>query len=290
MIHNVLLITRDGRRVFHRQYWPVEVTGDNLHEFVATLNQLQHQIGPAVDIPIHVRGMKFLYTEVGPHLLLVFGADPGDDDAPIRECFTKARDILLKYYSAEIDAYLAKPRPDFQGFNKFRQDLDRIVVTMLKICFLGQGGVGKSSMLKLLTSPSIPGVYEPTVTVDIAPSLPGVRFGPYELAVWDFAGQDRFRSLWPYYLRNADAVLLVTDSTLKNTLETRDILQTVRKESPSAIVWAIANKQDLPGALAPALVQRILGVQTYGLVAIDPRYREVLYKILLGAVAEATTD
>jgi hypothetical protein len=64
----------------------------------------------------------------------------------------------------------------------------------------------------------------------------------------------------------------------------------VRKESPSAIVWAIANKQDLPGALAPSLVQRVLGVQTYGLVAIDPRYREVLYKILLGAVAEATTD
>ena len=289
MIHNVLLITRDGRRAFHRQYWSVEITSDILQEFVNTLNQLQREIGPSVDIPIHVQGMKFLYVDAGPHLLLVFGADAGDDDPPIRERLTKARALLFKNYSREIDTYIAKPEPGFQGFEKFRQDLDSIVVTMLKICLLGQGGVGKSTMLKLLTSPSIPGVYVPTVAVDIE-KLQGVRFGPYELTVWDFAGQDKFRSLWRYYLRNADAVLLVTDSTLKNVLETRDILEIVRKESPSAIVWAIANKQDLPGALAPTLVQRILGVQTYGLVAIDPRYREVLYKILLGAVAEATTD
>ena len=82
----------------------------------------------------------------------------------------------------------------------------------------------------------------------------------------------------------------MTDSTLKNVLATRDILEVVRKNASSAIVWAIANKQDLPGALSAKLVQRILGVQTYGLVAIDPRYREVLFKVLVGAVAEATSD
>ncbi|MFX1562155.1 MAG: ADP-ribosylation factor-like protein [Promethearchaeota archaeon] len=289
MIHNILIITQDGRRAFHRQYWSVEITQELIQEFLATYKQLQKEIGLQVDLPIHVRGMKFLYASIGTHLLLVFCADAGDEDHPIRERLDKAQKMLIEKFGHEIDGYISNPQPGSKSFEGFGGVLDNIVVAMLKICLLGQGGVGKSTMVKLLTSTSIPGVYLPTVAVDIE-KLKGVRFGPYELIIWDFAGQDKFRSLWRYYLRNADAVLLVTDSTLKNILETRDILEIVRKESPSAIVWAIANKQDLPNALTPKLVQRILGIRTYGLVAIDPRYRESLYNILLGAVAEATSE
>ncbi|MFX0168100.1 MAG: ADP-ribosylation factor-like protein [Candidatus Hodarchaeota archaeon] len=289
MIHNVFIMTRDGRIAYHRQYWPVDITPEDRQEFIATYKQFESELGPTVDLPIHVKNIKFLYTDAGTNLLLVFGVDISDEDVKIQEHLKKARELLVEKFGHEIDAYIQTPVPAGKAFLGFGKELDAVIVTMLKVCLLGQGGVGKSTMLKLLTADSIPGEYFPTIAVDIE-TLKGVRFGPYELAVWDFAGQDRFRSLWNYYLRNADAVLLVTDSTLKNVLETRDILEVVRKNAPSAIVWSIANKQDLPGALAPKLVQRILGVQSYGLVAIDPRYRETLYKIIMGAVAEATTD
>ena len=289
MIHNVFIMTREGRMAFHRQYWSVDITTEDRQEFVATYKHFEKDLGSTVDLPIHVKNIKFIYTDAGTHLLLVFAVDISDEDEKIRELLKKTRELLIDKYGHEIDAYIQKPTPLGQAFQGFEKELDSVIVTMLKICLLGQGGVGKSTMLKLLTADSIPGEYYPTIAVDIE-TLQGVRFGPYELAVWDFAGQDRFRSLWNYYLRNADAVLLVTDSTLKNVLETRDILEIVRKNAPACIAWAIANKQDLPGALAPKLVQRILGVQAYGLVAIDPRYRETLYKIILGAVAEATTD
>ncbi len=289
MIHNVYIMNREGRIAFHRQYWAVDITTEDREEFLNTYKHFESELGSKVDLPIHVKNIKFLYTDAGTHLLLVFAVDISDEDEKIKESLKKTRELLISKFGHEIDAYIQTPLPLGQAFKGFEKELDNVIVTMLKICLLGQGGVGKSTMLKLLTADSIPGDYYPTIAVDIE-TLQGVRFGPYELAVWDFAGQDRFRSLWNYYLRNADAVLLVTDSTLKNVLETRDILEIVRKNAPSSIVWAIGNKQDLPGALAPKLVQRILGVQAYGLVAIDPRYREVLYKIILGAVAEATTD
>ena len=289
MIHNVYLMTREGRLAFHRQYWSVDISTEERQEFLNTYKHFESELGGQVDLPIHVKNIKFIYSEAGTHLLLVFAVDMSDEDEKIKDTLKKARELLISKFGHEIDSYIQKPVPLGEGFKGFAAELDNVIVTMLKICLLGQGGVGKSTMLKLLTADSIPSDYYPTIAVDIE-TLQGVRFGPYELAVWDFAGQDRFRSLWNYYLRNADAVLLVTDSTLKNVLETRDILEIVRKNSPSSIVWAIGNKQDLPGALAPKLVQRILGVQSYGLVAIDPRYREVLYKIILGAVAEATTD
>ncbi len=289
MIHNVFIMTRDGRIAFHRQYWSVDISAEDRQEFLATYKHFEKELGSSVDLPIHVKNTKFLYADAGTHLLLVFAVDISDEDEKVKDTLKKTRELLIEQFGNEIDSYIQSPVPQGQAFQGFAKELDNVIVTMLKICLLGQGGVGKSTMLKLLTADSIPGEYYPTIAVDIE-TLQGVRFGPYELAVWDFAGQDRFRSLWNYYLRNADAVLLVTDSTLKNVLETRDILEIVRKNAPSSIAWAIANKQDLPGALAPKLVQRILGVQAYGLVAIDPRYREVLYKIILGAVAEATTD
>ncbi len=287
MIHNVFILTKTGRRVFHRQYWSIDITNEIIQEFLITLTALQTEIGPSVDLPIHVSQVKFLYSAIGEKLILVFAVDSSDDEASIRELINRTQQLLLGKYQHEVESYLSSPHQNaFQGF---ASELDDVIVTMLKICLLGQGGVGKSTMLKLLTGAVIDGIYVPTVAVDVE-KLQGVRFGPYELVVWDFAGQERFRSLWGYYLRNADAVLLVTDSTLRNVLATRDILEMVRKNASSAIVWAIANKQDLPGALSAKLVQRILGVQTYGLVAIDPRYREVLFKVLVGAVAEATGD
>ncbi len=287
MIHNVFILTLTGQRVFHRQYWSIDITNEVIQEFLITLTALQTEIGPNVELPIHVSQTKFLYSAIGDKLLLTFAVDTSDDEASIRELINRTQQLLLGKFRHEVESYLSNPRPS--AFEGFASELDDVIVTMLKICLLGQGGVGKSTMLKLLTGATIDGIYVPTVAVDVE-KLQGVRFGPYELVVWDFAGQERFRSLWGYYLRNADAVLLVTDSTLKNVLATRDILEMVRKNASSAIVWAIANKQDLPGALSAKLVQRILGVQTYGLVAIDPRYREVLFKVLVGAVAEATGD
>lgn len=69
---------------------------------------------------------------------------------------------------------------------------------------------------------------------------------------------------------------MVTDSTLENVLNSKDIVDLIRRKEIVAEVVAIANKQELLGALSPALVQRILGVKTYGMVSIDTENRETL--------------
>ncbi|MFX1566557.1 MAG: ADP-ribosylation factor-like protein, partial [Promethearchaeota archaeon] len=195
MIHNVFLMTRDGRLAFHRQYWSVDISAEERQEFLSTYKHFETELGSQVDLPIHVKNIKFIYTDAGTNLLLVFAVDMGDEDEKIKDTLKKARALLISKFGHEIDAYIQKPVPLGDGFKGFAAELDNVIVTMLKICLLGQGGVGKSTMLKLLTADSIPGDYYPTIAVDIE-TLQGVRFGPYELAVWDFAGQDRFRSLW----------------------------------------------------------------------------------------------
>jgi signal recognition particle receptor subunit beta len=66
---------------------------------------------------------------------------------------------------------------------------------------------------------------------------------------------------------------LVTDSTLENVLQSKDILEFLKEHDSLSDVVVIANKQDLPGALQPSIVQRLLNMKTFGLVAIDPNDR-----------------
>ena len=60
-------------------------------------------------------------------------------------------------------------------------------------------------------------------------------------------------------------------------------------ECITGMVRYSANKQDLGGALQPHLVQRILGVKSYGLTAIDPNDRIKALDIIRASL-ERTVD
>jgi len=152
----------------------------------------------------------------------------------------------------------------------------------VKVVFLGLPSVGKTSIITLLSENRVVKSYDPTVGVDFG----SLSIGECEVCMWDFAGQDRFRFLWDDFVRGAKVIFAVSDSTPKNVLQTKKIIDEL-KEKTDALIIGIANKQDLPGAMKPNQVESILGVPTYGMVAIDPRKRVKMYSILRQALEEA---
>ncbi|NOR38880.1 MAG: hypothetical protein GQ580_04755, partial [Candidatus Thorarchaeota archaeon] len=66
----------------------------------------------------------------------------------------------------------------------------------------------------------------------------------------------------------------------------RDILKLIRRDAPKVPVFALANKQDLPNAMKPEVVGKILGVPTYPMVAIDENRRDEMLSILMTAAAQ----
>jgi len=96
------------------------------------------------------------------------------------------------------------------------------------------------------------------------------------------AGQDRFTPLWPMLLKGTNVILLVTDSTVENVIQTkRAFIKLIQKARPEAIVIGIANKQDLPKAMSAPLVKKVLGVdEVYSICAIDPSERKKLKQII----------
>ncbi|MEM3588087.1 MAG: ADP-ribosylation factor-like protein, partial [Candidatus Jordarchaeaceae archaeon] len=169
-------------------------------------------------------------------------------------------------------------------FEQFKVIADDILFPFFKMVILGQGGVGKTSLLKLIIGETPDSAYIPTIGVDVKE----FDFEPKNtrLVFWDFSGQPRYRKLWQPFLEGADVAILVTDSKAESLPETRGILQMIRAEKPDTIIILIANKQDLPDALPPQEIEKQLGLPAHGFIATDPTYREKILQLLKKAISD----
>ena len=151
-----------------------------------------------------------------------------------------------------------------------------LLSTKQKICFIGEGGVGKTSLLSLLNGREVPRERIPTVGLEVEDSLLSGK----NCSIWDLGGQKRFKFMWQDFLRGAGLAVIVCDSTKANVEKTRDIYDRFERSLGTKII-AIANKQDLPGALSAREVQKKLGgLKTYGMSAIRPELQQRMKEIL----------
>lgn len=152
---------------------------------------------------------------------------------------------------------------------------------LAKLTLIGYPATGKTTLAKLLAQNEIDRLYFPTHGLD----LKTVKFDDYILRLWDLGGQQSYLKTYSSdYLLGSDIVFIVTDSTPRNVLNSRELINYVchfvGKDCP---IIAIANKQDLvkkEGRMDHKRVKDILHVKTYGLTAIDPSERMKLMNII----------
>ena len=151
-----------------------------------------------------------------------------------------------------------------------------MLTTKSKICFLGEGGVGKTSLVSLLQGKKIEKERIPTVGLEVDDSTLNEK----KCSIWDLGGQERFRFMWQDFLKGTGLTVLVTDSTEDNVQKTKEIYERFSRFIGSKII-VIANKQDLPGALnANTVKNKLGGIKTYEMSAIRKELRDRLRQIL----------
>ena len=151
-----------------------------------------------------------------------------------------------------------------------------MLTTKQKICFIGEQSVGKSSLLSLLQGREVSYERIPTVGLEVEDSV----LNDKNCSIWDLGGQKRFKFMWQDFLRGAGLAVIVCDSTKKNVEKTKEIYDRFERSLGMKII-AIANKQDLPGALTAQEVQKKLGgLKTYGMSAIRPELKQRMKEIL----------
>lgn len=73
---------------------------------------------------------------------------------------------------------------------------------------IGDGGVGKTSLITRFTDDSFVGSYTATIGVDFKSKCFNYDGKTVKLQIWDTAGQERFRNITQAYYRGAAGILL----------------------------------------------------------------------------------
>jgi len=117
---------------------------------------------------------------------------------------------------------------------------------LFKIVIVGDGGVGKSTMVQRLTT----GQFIPqkiTIGTDLA--MHNVNIDEKisaNLQIWDFAGERRFRLFLPNYARGATGCLLCYDITRRSSFDNLDEwYQIVINNADNPVFILVGEKADL---------------------------------------------
>ncbi|MHA2026783.1 MAG: Rab family GTPase [Candidatus Thorarchaeota archaeon] len=118
-----------------------------------------------------------------------------------------------------------------------------------KVCLIGDGYVGKTSIRRKYIGEGFRSNYIPTLGVDFAQKYTTTKEGDARLVIWDIAGQTQFQSLRKRYYEGCSGLILVYsvvdresfDNASKWLVEAHGYM----KEIPSLTI--VANKVDLRG-------------------------------------------
>ncbi|MBD3194726.1 MAG: GTP-binding protein [Candidatus Lokiarchaeota archaeon] len=120
----------------------------------------------------------------------------------------------------------------------------------IKAILLGTGGVGKTSLVNVLTGDDAPERYMPTIGSNIKRKDYKIKSMDYlvSVSVWDFGGQRSFNPLNPVVFSNVDIAFLLFDlSQPDRTLEEikNYYIPKLMERSEECITFLIGNKLDL---------------------------------------------
>ncbi len=278
MIHNVLLIDKvDGSVVTRTRFWKIDFTDSDIQEFLTGWRDLHSTEGLSADTPVYVGPHKVFHGGVDNELVLMFVTDGRDEERTIKHKMREGASRISTALRGNSIGYIRDNLEDILG---------ELIFTRFKVSYVGSGGVGKSTLLRLLFGREpAPGGYVPTINVAVD-SSETIQFGTFLVTVWDFAGQAVFQDLWQFYFAGTDVIFLVTDSSFRNVMQTKTLLRTIKKEAPAVPLFIIANKQDLPESMRGEKIQRLLGAPTFSMVATDKTRREEFIRLMLEVAAK----
>ncbi|MHA1269492.1 MAG: ADP-ribosylation factor-like protein [Candidatus Helarchaeota archaeon] len=281
MIHHIYVIRgSDGKTLYHKSYGAIKVDENLVSVFLSATSTFVGAMSEG-EIKSVVSGrLKFVYTG-SKGILFAFCADMEDDELGLRERLKRARDSFIEDFYMKLATWDGNPA----FFEPYTQVLEKILMGIIKIALVGFGGVGKTTILNLMRGSDIPIEYNPTIAIDVK-RLDGLS-SRYEIIIWDFAGQERYTPLWTFLLRGTNIVFLVTDSTVENVVSTKKVyLKVIKSRKEKILTFCLANKQDMPRAMKPKLIEKLLGIPTFEMVAINPTFHDNIKSIIRHAIEE----
>jgi small GTP-binding protein len=282
LIHSIYVIRGDGKTLFEKNFGAIKIDESLVSVFLSALTSFTGAMPDGSIKSVASGRLKFVYTVDNKRdLIHVFCADQEDDELGLHQRIKRVKDVFAEEQYAKLATWDGKSK---DIWNDFEASIEKILSGIIKIALVGFGGVGKTTILNLMRGTDIPIEYNPTIAVDVKKLDVSAT---YDVIIWDFAGQERYTPLWTFLLRGTNIVLLVTDSTVENVVSTKRVyLNVIKKRKQDLLTFCLCNKQDLPRAMRPKLIERMLNVPCYAMVAINPTFRDEIMSLITQSIDE----
>lgn len=118
--------------------------------------------------------------------------------------------------------------------------------TQVKLCLIGDGGVGKTTFVKKLANDKFNKKYIATLGVDVLP----IDKDSITYNIWDCAGQEKFGGLKDGYYISSDVCICMFDLTSKSTfLHIEKWINEFQRVAPGKSILIVGNKSDMVGEI-----------------------------------------
>ena len=122
---------------------------------------------------------------------------------------------------------------------------DSVNITRHKIIFVGDAGVGKTTIISRIMDNPYNEVYEPSIGVDFMSKNIKYKDQNVKLQIWDTAGQEKYKGLIPSYVRNSSIVFVVYDISVKTSFDNIPKWLTFIRTIENTSLILCGNKIDL---------------------------------------------
>ncbi|KAL7722813.1 Small GTPase Rab7 [Entamoeba marina] len=119
-----------------------------------------------------------------------------------------------------------------------------------KVVFVGDAGVGKTSLIKHYINHSYSTDYRSTIGTDVHQKDVVVDDVPYSLTIWDTAGHEKYQSLIKSFYRGTDFCVFVFDITSQESFKDienwyNEFMNEVGNDNEQSTCIIVGNKLDL---------------------------------------------
>jgi small GTP-binding protein len=129
-------------------------------------------------------------------------------------------------------------------------------IPLCKVVVAGDGGVGKTSLIRRYCEGRFSASRVATIGVDFYTQRVQLPSGAVKLSIWDMAGQERFHAVRTGFYGGSLAAALVYDVTAVDSLVSlKRWRQEVLQALPGQGLIVVGNKVDLDRAVRPALAR-----------------------------------
>ena len=268
MIFSTVLINAASRRkIASSEYWTDPIPQAKINKYLNEFNNLVEKSERLKYKPVVLEGFKFFNRDCGD-CIVIFVTDLHESDDAIINKINRAAQSLRLALSKQTMRYIK---------THYNEIVSQFIYSPLVIAFVGESGVGKTSLLHLLVGKQAPEAHIPTISLNME-TLEELRFGSYQLFVLDFAGENQYNRIRDFTV--IDMFFLLTDSSLKNIISAKNMYSQITKACPDIPITVFANKQDLANALDPSAISKVMGVNARTMVAVDLAYRNSLLNTL----------